>query len=505
MRGAVAGGSAGTINAGLYALRRGGNAVDAAVASTLMAGVAEPLLSGLGGSGIATVRFGGTVFTVDFFANMPGLQVTQGEPSAMDEVRIDYGPTTQRFLVGKGSAAVPGLPEGMWSLVERFCRLSMEELAVPAIDAAQQGVEVSAGFERVLDLLWPILDRSAGVRSLFSLDGQPLRKGQTFRCPALAETLKAFSSDRNFFKTGPGATEMVNHVTGHSHLSLDDFEYQSTDIRPALAIPYKDSTVWVPGVPSIASLRVASSLLSLSTTTPPENPVGIEAIERLSHALSQGPSPSLKPFLRDFFTDGFGDAFVARLKAMNQSIGRISPGYTTHISTVDGDGNAVGITHSLGETAGELAGDSGILINNFLGEEDVNPPHFRRPHGGRLITMCCPAILEQSDGRVIAFGSGGSSRIPTAIVHGVSYAVDYGWSLPDAVRGPRTHLGNSTLHIESEGRNEEIMAQAKERWPEHVRFDGPNMFFGGLHTAAVGPDGFTGSGDLRRSGEYSET
>ena len=332
-----------------------------------------------------------------------------------------------------------------------------------------------------------------------------LRKGETFRCPALAATLAAFARDRNFFKTGGGAQAILEHVAGHSHLSSEDFKFQSVDIRPALAIPYNDATLWVPGVPSVASLQVASSLINLSASTPPDNPVGIEAIARLSEALSAGPSNTLKPFLRDLFTDKFGEVFVARLKAQTAPNPRIGPGYTTHISTVDEEGNAVGITHSLGETAGEIAGQSGILINNFLGEEDVNPPHFRRPNGGRLITMCCPVILERPNGTVIAFGSGGSSRIPTAIVHGASYIVDYGWDLADAVRGPRTHLGDGRLHIESEGREESTMALAKDRWPDHVRFDGPNMFFGGLHTAAFGPGGFAGSGDLRRSGEYSES
>ena len=81
MKGVVAAGSKLTMQAGLEALRLGGNAVDAAIASTVMAGVAEPLLSGMGGAGIATVRFNGETHFVDFFANMPGLQGETTDPA----------------------------------------------------------------------------------------------------------------------------------------------------------------------------------------------------------------------------------------------------------------------------------------------------------------------------------------------------------------------------------------------------------------------------------------
>ena len=196
---------------------------------------------------------------------------------------------------------------------------------------------------------------------------------------------------------------------------------------------------------------------------------------------------------------------VAQVQARRNPSTGPTPGHTTHISTADHEGNAVSITHSLGETAGQVAGETGILINNFLGEADVNPPSFTRPAGGRLITMCCPSILQLADGRIIALGSGGSSRIPTAVLHGTLYLTDANWDAPSAVSGPRTHTEGGPIHVETWDRSHATLATLAARFPDHIRFDGPNMFFGGLHMAGVGPNGFCGSGDSRRSGAFGTT
>ena len=63
--------------------------------------------------------------------------------------------------------------------------------------------------------------------------------------------------------------------------------------------------------------------------------------------------------------------------------------------------------------------------------------------------MCCPSILEHPNGQVVALGSGGSSRIPTAVVHGTRYLIEHGASIREAVVGPRTHVENGIVHVES--------------------------------------------------------
>ncbi|MEC8193249.1 MAG: gamma-glutamyltransferase, partial [Myxococcota bacterium] len=340
------------------------------------------------------------------------------------------------------------------------------------------------------------------LRSLFAPNGTRLREGDTFVFPALADTLDEFaSSGSRYFRDGPGTQAFLETLHGKSRITALDFQSQRVIFRPALAATYRDATLWVPGPPSAAGVGVAHTLATLERFGEAADPTGVATVQRLRDALTTAVTMRGRPFLTDMFTEGFGPAFLERVNAYRTGAAP-GAGYTTHISTVDGAGNAVAITHSLGETAGMVAGSSGVIVNNFLGETDVNPPFLRRPSGARLITMCCPSILETGDGRIVALGSGGSSRIPTAVVHGAMYLVDHDWTIEEAVAGPRTHVEDDRLHVESTGRTIETMRAVEQHHPAFARFDGPNMFFGGLHAAGIGPDGFSGHGDRRRSGAY---
>ena len=501
MKGAIAAGSPLTVKAGLQALESGGNAVDAAIAATLMAGVAEPLLTGLGGAGMAMVRMDGAVQACDLFANTPGLGSEDKGPAGMDEVTIDFGPTTQRFLVGCGAAAVPGVPQGLCALHERHARLPLAVLAEPAAMAAEAGVEVLPGFARVCSLLWPILERSDAVARRLGVDGRPLRAGETYTAPDLARTLREFGKEgAGYFRDGAGAEALCSFLHGRSRVGPEDLMSQEARFGPALKLTYRDATLWVPGPPSAAGYAVLQMLQALeahSVVSPPMGPEAIDAIERAQASIDGFRTDA---FFQALFSEGFAQNIQAAIGA-GQGVPSVGPGLTTHISTVDEAGGAVSITHSLGETCGEEVTGTGMLVNNFLGESDVNPSSLSRPPGSRLVTMCCPTILQRGDD-VFALGSGGSSRIPTAVLHGTIYLVDHRMTAAEAVAGPRTHLEEGTLHVESDGRSAETMAAVEASCPDVVRFDGPNMFFGGLHLAGIEDGQFTGAGDHRRSGAY---
>lgn len=498
-RGAVAAGSRHTVEAGLRALRLGGNAVDAAIAASLMAGVAEPLLTGLGGAGLAMVRVAGQVRALDLFTAMPGLG-REGAPPPLDEIDVDFGVTVQRFHTGPGAIAVPGLPRGLATLHAAHGTLPLDELGAPAAAAAAKGVEVSEVFGRVAGLLWPILRRDEAVRAVFARPGepdQPLRAGDTFAWPALGASIAAYcESGGDWLERGQGSERLFSALGPRTRLTaLDMSSYRATWGAP-LRCRYRDATLWVPGPPSVAGLLVLEALRALEDggAMPPLG--SADAVRRLTAAqeLAEGQREGLNQRL---FDEDFLSGALRRLRADRRG----SAGFTTHISAVDGEGNAVAITHSLGETCGEEIPGTGVLLNNFLGESDVNPADAPRAPGERLYTMCCPCLLERGD-QVVALGTGGSNRIRSAILHGVVNLVDYGLAPDAAVAAPRSHVEQGVLHIEAAARSQDVLAALQAERPDLVIFEDRHLFFGGLHIAGAGAGGFVGAGDLRRSGTW---
>ena len=137
--GVCAGGHPLTVEAGRLAFEAGGNAVDAAVAAQLMATVAEPLLTGLGGGGLALLRHEGHTRVLDFFSDRPGLGPAR--PFApLEHTEVNFGVDVQRFSCGVASVAVPGMIQGLWTLHQAGGKLPLPKLARWAADQAERGL-----------------------------------------------------------------------------------------------------------------------------------------------------------------------------------------------------------------------------------------------------------------------------------------------------------------------------------------------------------------------------
>ncbi len=487
--GAVAAGSRSTVEAGVRALEVGGNAVDAAVAAQLMACVAEPLLTGLGGSGLAMVRMDGRVEALDFFSAMPGLG-REGQPVApLTAVEIDFGPTTQTFHVGPASVAVPGTPAGLWALHQRYGRVPMTELVRPAVDAAQRGVTVDVCSQVVFEMLWPIERRTGQPCRLSGASGGPLAQGDVCRNPLLAPTLEQFAEEGPaIFRDGPAAQALLDALGDECRLTMEDLRRYEAVFRDPLHMRYRDADVWVPPSPSQGGPMVLHSLRALSDVDE-RSPFGYGSMERLAAALEGAAQRR-----RDLGPDAlFEEGFLA---------GYLGAGWTTHMSVVDADGNAVSWTSSLGESCGVCVPETGIRPNNFLGEADVNPPGMRRIPGQRLMTMCSPTVASHAGG-VFALGSGGSSRIRSALVHGLVYLVAHGLEPAQVVQAPRCHVEEGVLKTEVFGRPPDAVKRIRALPPPAVVFETYGMYFGGLHIAGMGPSGPAGAGDPRRSGAFA--
>ncbi|MBD0337511.1 MAG: gamma-glutamyltransferase, partial [Cyanobacteria bacterium Co-bin13] len=181
-------------------------------------------------------------------------------------------------------------------------------------------------------------------------------------------------------------------------------------------------------------------------------------------------------------------------------------GSTTHVSVVDAEGNAASVTTSNGEGSSYVIPGTGIMVNNMLGEEDLNPHGFHQwQPNQRISSMMAPTMVLQGNRPQLVLGSGGSNRIRTAILQVILNAVDFGMSLEAAVSAPRVHWERETFHLEPGFDRSALEAAGVGMTDEKIWWQQANMFFGGVHSVAIGADGsLMGAGDARRGGAIAQ-
>ena len=174
---------------------------------------------------------------------------------------------------------------------------------------------------------------------------------------------------------------------------------------------------------------------------------------------------------------------------------------TTHMSVVDAHGNMAALTLSNGACCGYVLRDSGIMMNNMLGEEDLNPRGFHRwTKDRRISSMMAPSLAFRGDGSAAALGSGGSNRIRTAILQVLLNLIDFDLPVDQAVDAPRLHFERGVANLES-GFDQSAVDRLAGQVDQLVAWPGHNLFFGGVHAVTRQSDGrLAAAGDDRRGG-----
>ena len=485
-RGAVSAGHEATADAAAQVLAAGGGALDAAIAAVWAACVAEPILTGPLGAGLLLYApADGEPVLLDFFARTPGLGLDPPPPARGTHdldfvaVDVDFGPAAQLFHIGRGSAATPGTVSGMFHAHERWGRLPMADLVAPACRLARQGVPVTGRMAQMMRFLEPILIHTPEVRRLYAPDGELLSPGGLFKNEELADTFDLLASQGPGVVYGGAVGHLAVQAFGSPHgllTQLDLTSYQPT-LRTPLVLRYRGCEAILPPPPTAGGPLVAHGLSKLASQPPGAGMLAFAAAMRAT------------------------DAARADVLGASNHLGS-----TTHISVVDGAGDAVSVTTSNGESCGYLVPGTGIAMNNFLGEEDINPSgfHAQRPGEG-MLTMMCPTVLRHADGRTSVMGSGGSNRIRSAVLRVIAALADNpGLPLAAAVELPRLHVEGDLVNVEASGTPEDVLATLDATFSTVVRFPEPNMFFGGVHCVRTGlvDQPFEGAGDDRRGGVF---
>ena len=499
-RGAVAAGHEATVEAAAKILRAGGNAADAAIAGVFASFIAEPVLTGLFGGGVLTLRDpAGVCHVLDFFARVPGLKGAGVTPELnFEAVHVDFGPTRQEFHVGRGAAAVPGTLLGMWEAHRLWGSLPMEQLTEPACELARDGVPLSSQMAFIVSILRPILTYTSGIAELYTRDGALLAAGERFLNAVLADLLERLAREGLGGDTHRDldAATVAAFGGGTGLITSHDLEASVPIQRQPLSTRFLDAHVFMPPPPLLGGAVVSLGLgvmeaLGLAAAHSPDSALAMaQAQAAMSVARREDP--------KEFLTDA---NIRRRAEAARAALLKGSPtGSTTHISVVDERGWAVSITHSNGEGCGVVVPGTGVMMNNFLGEEDINPIGFHRQSAGEpMLSMMCPTVV-QSPGHLLVLGSGGSNRIRSAILHVITNVLARGMSLETAISAPRIHVEGDLVNIELDGRDDGETRALANAYSDAVHFEEHNMFFGGVHLVGKHDDGFTGAGDLRRGG-----
>jgi gamma-glutamyltranspeptidase/glutathione hydrolase len=499
MSGVVAAGHPLSAEAGAQVLREGGNAVDAAVAAVLASFAVESPLTGFGAGGFMMVHDGGETVLLDFFVAAPGQDgAERGAELVPVPVHFD-AETVQTFYVGPVSCGVPGTAAGLEQALLRFGTMPPAELVRSGVKLAREGAPVNAEQAYILDILAPIHARLEGTRELYAPAGRTLREGEVFRFGELAEALERFGAEgAEPFCRGEVAAALSDHVIEHGGtLGRGDIAAYEPIERQPIRAGFRGTEVLTNPPPSSGGILIAYCLGLLERLGERSGP------EQLVAAMGAANAARGEAFAEALYGTELEASLLDRA-VLDRAAGDLL-GSTTHISALDRNGMCANVTCSNGSGSGVLVPGTGVILNNMLGEEDLNPLGFHAIAPGRRVpSMMAPTVVLRNGEIELGLGSAGSNRIRSAILQTIVRAVEQGMGAGDAVRAPRLHFEDGAVQAEP-GIDEDALARIEASGIPVRRRPAINLFFGGTQAVARKrtSGALSGGGDPRRGGSVA--
>jgi gamma-glutamyltranspeptidase/glutathione hydrolase len=436
---------------GAETLARGGNAVDAAIATGFAVSVLEPWMSGLGGGGTMVVHRVGQAeaAAIDFGMPAPALLDPAAFPlevNGSDGANAGAGMfawpkvVDDRNITGAQAVGVPGQVDGMRVAHEAFGSLAWGDLIEPARRLAEDGLYLDWYAAHSILLGARDLSRFPESRRVYLADGMPpVPRGEEgpvlrLRLGRLAATLARLqqAGARDFYEGAIAASIETDMQAAGGWLDRNDLATYRATLLPALAFDYRDVTVQTaPGLTAGPTLQ--------------------RVLERWTKELSpQGDRPDGAAYA--VYARTLDDAYRERFDTLGDDAeAKTQPACTTHLSVVDRDGNMVALTQTLLSRFGSklMLPGTGIMTNNAIMWFDPRPgrPNSLAP-GKRPLSNMCPTVLAENGVPRAALGASGGRRIMPAVAQLVSYLVDYGMDLETAMAAPRisaTGEGRATI------------------------------------------------------------
>jgi gamma-glutamyltranspeptidase/glutathione hydrolase len=443
-------------------VERGGNAVDAAVATGFALAVTYPFAGNIGGGGFMVIRMAdGRSEAIDYREIAP-LAATR------DMYLDEHGNLTNKSITGHLAVGVPGSVAGMEEALRKYGTLPLKTVIAPAIELAERGFVIDSGFSRELERSQRSIARYEGAR-LFFPDGHVVAPGTLFKQPELAWTLHQIAERGSAgFYHGPVADSLVAEMKrGGGIITLADLSKYKPEWRTPVKGTYRGYTILSMPPASSGGITMMETLNILETYEKPAPFGSAQWAHRLAEAYQRAFLDRNSKLGDPAFVDVpqaelTSKEYARKLRAKiddqhhtptSTLIASREPMHTTHYSVVDDKGNAVSTTTTLNNGFGSAVWvrGGGYFLNDEMddfaakpgspnmfglvqGEQNAIAP------GKRMLSAMTPTIVLNPKGQVLlVVGGAGGPTIITGTSQVVLNVIDYRMSLADAMRAPRLH------------------------------------------------------------------
>jgi gamma-glutamyltranspeptidase/glutathione hydrolase len=452
---------------GLSILKKGGNAVDASIATQFALAVVYPSAGNIGGGGFMVLRLAdGTATTLDYREKAPLQASTDMYLDSLGDVMFDASAR------GHLASGVPGTVAGLVEAYARYGSLPWQELVQPAIDLALGGFVLTAREANSLNNLQEELKQFNSVPPAFLLR-EEWRGGDTIRYTDLGHTLERIRDNgRAGFYEGRTADDIVAEMQrGHGLITHEDLKTYKATWREPLIFPYKEYNVISMGPPSSGGIALAQLLRSVEPyrladwghNAAPTVHLMTEA-ERRAYAdrsvylgdpdFFQVPIESLiAPAYIAEKMKSFDKTQATRSRDIKEGAVTFQESKeTTHLSVVDSKGNAVAVTTTLNDSYGSrvIVSGSGFFLNDEMDDFSVKPgvPNMYGAIGGtankiepgkRMLSSMTPTIVERNGKLFMVVGTPGGTTIITSVFQTILNVIEHNMTMQEAVTAKRIH------------------------------------------------------------------
>lgn len=453
---------------GVDILKKGGNAIDAAVAVGFALAVTYPSAGNIGGGGFMVIHLAdGKSTTIDYREKAP--------LSAHDKMFLD---SLGNYFVhysseGPKSAGIPGSVAGLIYALKKYGTLSLEEIIQPAIDLAENGFKLEYSLASSFKFMLDQFQQYESTIKIFSKSGLPFLEGDIFRQSDLAKTLRSikdFGAD-GFYRGGVADMflKQINSLGGDV-TAEDLINYHPVERQPVLGY-YKGFKVITMGPPSGGGISLIQMLNTMGKFHFNMNEWGssnyihtltetmkYSFADRSLHAADEDFYPVPKQWL---ISDLYGSQIANKIGYNAVASADIYPGTpqyfdgsneTTHYSVVDLYGNAVSTTTTINSSYGSkiVVEGAGFLLNNEMDDFSSKPGEPNQfglvgnranaiAPGKRMVSSMTPVIILKDEKPYLIAGSPGGSTIPTVVLQVILNCLQFSMNIKDAIEAPRTH------------------------------------------------------------------